>query len=191
MHGDSTMSMVWIRMPGHTWLGVAASFIGMWIVMMAAMMLPSLVPMLWRYRRVVRATSESRLAGLTALVGVGYVFVWTLVGVAVFPIGVALAAIEMAQPALMRTAPIAAGAIVVFAGVLQFTAWKTRQLRVCRETPAVGDTLAAGDTLAGDVRTAWRHGVRLGLHCTYSCAGFTAILLAVGVMDLRAMVIVS
>ena len=33
---------------GQTWLGAAASFLGMWIVMMAAMMLPSLVPMLWR-----------------------------------------------------------------------------------------------------------------------------------------------
>ena len=49
--GGSTMSMVWMRMPGQTWPGAAASFLGMWIVMMAAMMLPSLVPMLWRYAR--------------------------------------------------------------------------------------------------------------------------------------------
>ena len=33
-------------MSGHTWLGAAASFLGMWVVMMVAMMLPSLVPML-------------------------------------------------------------------------------------------------------------------------------------------------
>jgi len=37
-------------MPGHTWLGAAASFLAMWVVMMVAMMLPSLVPTLWRYR---------------------------------------------------------------------------------------------------------------------------------------------
>ena len=46
MPGGWTMSMVWMRMPGQTWPGAAASFLGMWIVMMVAMMLPSLVPML-------------------------------------------------------------------------------------------------------------------------------------------------
>jgi len=171
-------------MPGQTWPGAAASFIGMWVVMMVAMMLPSLAPMLWRYCRVVRARG-SRLAGLTVLVGVGYFLVWTLVGVGVFPLGVALAAIEMAQPALTRVAPIAVGAVVLVAGALQFSAWKKRQLALCRETPA------RDDTLADDVRTAWRHGLRLGLHCTYSCAGLTAILLAIGVMDLRAMSVVT
>jgi len=176
--------MVWMRMPGQTWPGAAASFIGMWVVMMVAMMLPSLAPMLWRFRRVVRA-SGSRLAGLTVLVGMGYFFVWALVGVGVFPLGVALAAIEMAQPALTRVAPIAAGAVVLVAGVVQFSAWKKRQLAFCRET------LARDATFADDVRTAWRHGLRLGLHCTYSCAGLTAILLAIGVMDLRAMGVVT
>jgi predicted metal-binding membrane protein len=50
MPGGWTMSMAWMRMPGQTWSGAAASFLGMWVVMMVAMMLPSLVPMLWRYR---------------------------------------------------------------------------------------------------------------------------------------------
>ena len=54
MPGGWAMSMAWMRMPGQTWLGSAASFMGMWIVMMAAMMLPSLVPMLLNYRRSVR-----------------------------------------------------------------------------------------------------------------------------------------
>ena len=53
MPGDWTMSMAWMRRPGQTWPGAAASFLGMWVVMTAAMMLPSLVPMLWRYRRAV------------------------------------------------------------------------------------------------------------------------------------------
>jgi predicted metal-binding membrane protein len=44
MPGDWTMSMAWMRMPGQTWPGAAASFLGMWVVMMVAMMLPSLVP---------------------------------------------------------------------------------------------------------------------------------------------------
>jgi predicted metal-binding membrane protein len=49
--------------------GAAASFLGMWIVMMVAMMMPSLVAMLWRYRQAVGSTRETRLGRLTALVG--------------------------------------------------------------------------------------------------------------------------
>jgi len=56
-----SMSMTWMRMPGQTWLSAAASFLGMWVVMMVAMMLPSLVPMLWRYRQAVGETGETRL----------------------------------------------------------------------------------------------------------------------------------
>ena len=40
MPGGSTMSMMWMRMPGQSWPGAAASFLGMWTVMMMAMMLP-------------------------------------------------------------------------------------------------------------------------------------------------------
>jgi predicted metal-binding membrane protein len=72
MAGGWTMSMVWMRMPAQTWPGAAASFLGMWVVMMVTMMLPSLVLMLWRYRQAVGSTGEARLARLTALVGVGY-----------------------------------------------------------------------------------------------------------------------
>jgi Predicted metal-binding integral membrane protein (DUF2182) len=49
MPGGWSMSMTWMLMPGQTWLDTAASFLGMWVVMMVAMMLPSSVPMLWRY----------------------------------------------------------------------------------------------------------------------------------------------
>src|SRR5687767_4274673 len=94
MPGGWTMSMAWMRMPGQTWPGAAASFLGMWVVMMAAMMLPSLIPMLWRYRRAVRGTGETRLGGLTVLVSVAYFFVWAVFGTAAFPLGVALATIE-------------------------------------------------------------------------------------------------
>src|SRR5512132_1143961 len=52
---------------GQTWPGAAAPFLGMWVVMMVAMMLPSLAPMLWRYRQAVGRTGETRLGRLTAL----------------------------------------------------------------------------------------------------------------------------
>jgi len=76
MPGGWTMSMAWMRMPGQSWPVTAVSFLGMWIVMMVAMMLPSLVPMLWRYREAVGMKGETRLGRLTALVGVGYFLVW-------------------------------------------------------------------------------------------------------------------
>jgi predicted metal-binding membrane protein len=136
----------------------------MWVVMMVAMMLPSLVPMLWRYRQAVGSTSEARLARLTALVGVGYLSVWTVFGMAAFPLGVALAVVvEMQQPALARAVPIAVGGVVLIAGALQFTAWKARHLACCRAAPGRGHTLPA------DAGTAWRHGLRLGLHCSRCC----------------------
>ena len=103
--------------------GAAASFLGMW-VMMVAMMLPSLVPMLGRYRRAVGGTGEARLGRLTALAGVGYFVVWTVLGMVAFPLGVALAEAEMRQPELARAVPLAVGVVVLIAGALQFTAWK-------------------------------------------------------------------
>jgi predicted metal-binding membrane protein len=174
-----------MRMPGQTWPGAAASFLGMWVVMMVAMMLPCLVPMLWRYRQAVSRTGETRLGRLTALVGVGYFFVWTVFGMAAFPLGVALTSVEMQLPALARAVPIAVGVVILIAGAFQFTAWKAHYLACCRETPARGRWLRA------DAGTAWRHGLRLGLHCSYCSAGLTAILLIIGVMDLRAMAVVT
>jgi predicted metal-binding membrane protein len=185
MPGGWTMSMAWMRVPGQTWPGTAASFLGMWIVMMVAMMLPSLVPMLRRYRQAVGRAGETRSGRLTALVGVGYFFVWTGFGMAAFPLGVAVAAVEIRQPALARAVPIAVGLVVLMAGSLQLTAWKARHLAYCREAPGRGCTLPA------DAGTAWRHGLRLGLHCSHCCAGLMAILLGLGVMDLRAMAVVA
>jgi predicted metal-binding membrane protein len=181
MPGGWTMSMAWMRMPGQSWPGAAATFLGMWMVMMVAMMLPSLVPMLARYREALARTGATRFGSLTLIVGVGYFLVWALIGLATFPLGVVLAEIQMLWPALARAAPIAVGAVVLIAGALQFTAWKARQLACCRQMPGRDDALGA------DAGTALRHGLRLGLHCSHCCAGLTAILLVVGVMDLRAM----
>jgi predicted metal-binding membrane protein len=185
MPGGWTMSMAWMRMCGQTWFGGAASFLSMWVTMTVAMMLPSLVPMLWRYRQAVGRTGEVRLGWLTAQVGAGYFFVWTVFGMATFRLGVALAAVEIQLPALARAVPIAVGVVVLIAGGLQFTAWKAHRLACCREAPGRGRTLPA------DAGTAWRHGLRLGLHCGYCCAGLTAILLVIGVMDVRAMAVVT
>src|SRR5258708_28771187 len=61
MPGGWTMSMAWMLMPGQTWLEAAASFLGMWIGMMVAMMLPSLTAMLLPHRPPADGASEHRL----------------------------------------------------------------------------------------------------------------------------------
>jgi predicted metal-binding membrane protein len=105
--------------------------------------------------------------------------------VAIFPLGVGLAIIEMRLPALARAVPTSIGVVVLIAGALQFTPWKLHHLDCCREASP------SGCTLSSDSGTAWRHGLRLGLHCGYCCVNLTAILLVIGVMDLRAMTVVT
>jgi predicted metal-binding membrane protein len=185
MPGGWTMSMSWMRMPEQSWSAAAASFLGMWIVMTVAMMLPSLLPMLMRYRRAVGKSGSARLGPLTAVVGVGYFFVWTAVGAVAFPLGVALATLEMQHSALARGVPMTIGLFVLLAGLLQFTAWKAHQLACCRETPV------RGNTVLPDVRTAFRHGLRIARNCGFCCGNLMMILLVAGVMDLRAMAVVT
>ncbi len=185
MPGGWTMSMAWMRMPGQSWVGAAVAFVAVWTVMMVAMMLPCLLPMLRRYREAVDGTGKARLGELTALVGAGYFFIWTVFGIAAYALGVALSTFEMRHLALARVVPIAAGAIVLIAGFFQFTGFKARHLACCLEKPECGRTMPA------DVATAWRHGLRLGLDCSYCCAGLMTILLMMGVMNLGAMAVVA
>lgn len=185
MPGGWSMSMTWMPACGESWLGAAASFVGMWAVMMAAMMMPSLAPMLLRYREALSAMNEQHGAWLTALVGAGYFAVWTGLGIVVFVIGNALASAEMQIPALARLVPVAVGVVVLAAGALQFTAWKARQLACCRmmHTPCRDRVSSVGAAL--------RHGLQLGVRCSNCGIGFTSLLLAFGVMNLGAMALVT
>lgn len=183
MPGGWTMSMMWMRMPGETWNAAAASFVAMWLAMMAAMMLPSLVPMLVRYRNAVVRSPGVPLRRLTAIASAGYFVVWAVWGAVAFPVGVALTSIAMQYPAISRAVPLVTAFVVVIAGGLQFTAWKAYHLACCRAAP--------GFMLPGDAHTAWRHGLQLGVHCSASSAGLMALLFALGMMDLRAMLVVT
>lgn len=176
MPGGWAMSAPWLRMCGRTWLGAALAFLCMWVPMMVAMMLPSLVPMLWRCRRPPAGPT------MTACLGAGYFSVWGLLGAMVFPLGSAFAAIVMKLSVLAQAVPFAAAAIVVLTGGLQCSRWKQHQLACCRRH------CRALPRVAG---AAWRDGVRLGLHCSRCCAGLTALLLVCGVMNLRVMMAVA
>jgi predicted metal-binding membrane protein len=185
MPGGWTMSMTWMRMPGQSWPGAAASFLGMWVVMMVAMMQPALTPLLLRYREAIGKTAGKRLGWLTALVAAGYFFTWTLFGMVAFPLGMALTSVEMDMPTLARAVPTATGVVVLVAGLFQFTTWKTHHLTCCRAASLCGHPLRA------NASSAWRHGLRLGLQCSYCCANLMMIPLVIGVMDLRAMAVVT
>lgn len=178
------MSMAWMRMPDQTWLGAAASFVGMWTLMMVAMMLPALMPALWRHRQAVAAIDGGRRWGrLGVLVGAGYFLVWAAQGAVSFPLGVAVAGAAMRWPAVARAAPLGVGLVVLAAGALQVTSWKARHLACCRRLRPTA-SFAEG-------RGAFKQGIRLGLHCGACCAGLTAVLLVVGVMDLAVMAAVT
>jgi predicted metal-binding membrane protein len=184
IHGCRSMPMPWMRMPGETWPDAALAFLGMWIAMMVAMMLPSLMPVLGRYRRALGGTSAARRNRLTAAVSAGYFCVWSALGMAIYPFGIVLAGIQSRLPAAAHGAPLAAGTVTMIAGTLQFTAWKSQQLACCRGS-------ASHDRdVASDAGSAWRYGLRRGLHCGCCCAGLTMILLALGLMDLRIMALV-
>jgi predicted metal-binding membrane protein len=186
MPGGWIMSMAWMRMPGQTWLGAFASFIGMWILMMVAMMLPSLVPMLTRYRQALRTLARGpRLSRATAIAAAGYFFVWALLGAAAYPLGAVLALAEMRWTGLARAVPIATGGAFLLAGIVQLSAFKARWLCRCRDAKACTSMAAPGAWVA------WRSGLRLGFDCSACCTSLMSILLVGGVMDVGVMALVT
>ena len=185
MPGVRAMSMTWMRGPEQTWSRLAGSFLGMWTVMMVAMMLPSLVPVLRGYSRAIGGIGDTRAVILTTFLGACYFLVWVGFGTAVFAVGVGLTAIEMHSSLLATTAPLAGGAAVLLAGVVQCSAWKVNQLARCR-MPCWQSAASASSTVA-----AMRDGLCLGFHCVCCCCGLTVVLLVAGLMDLRAMAVVT
>lgn len=183
--GEAAMSMAGLPGAEQPWPVAAASFLGMWVVMTPAMMLPSVVPTLWRYREAMDRTGGAGPGWLAALVGLGYFAVWFGFGATAFPLAAALAVAEMREAALAGAVPLASGVLVLLAGCFQLTTAKARHLARCREAPEDGRTLPDG---AG---SAWRHGLRLGLHCVRCCVGLVVVLLVIGVADLRAMAVVA
>ena len=174
-----------MSMPHESWSSAAAGYLGMWMAMMVPMMAPSLVPMLARFRRSVGGAHAMRLSGLTALVGMGYFVVWALLGMVVLAVSNGLMAADLRWGAGAGGLPFAAVCGLLAAGVIQLSPWKSRQLGRCR------DAAGCGGPRGPDALGAWRHGLRLGVQCALCCSGLMMALLAVGVMNLVAMVLVT
>jgi predicted metal-binding membrane protein len=173
MPGGWMLSPTFTPMCGRTWLRTATAFVGMWIAMMTAMMLPSFAPLLWRYR----AMLDGAGTRLSWSMAAGYAFIWTMTGIAAFALVAILTEFVMRAPAIARCVPFASGAVVSLAGVAQCSQWHA--------------TLLARCTHCRHMRVEWLDGVRHGLHCVSCCAGLTAALFVFGVMDLRAMALVT
>jgi predicted metal-binding membrane protein len=185
MRGGWRLSMHWLAMCGRNAPAQLAAWLVMWSTMMVAMMLPAVAPNLWRYRCASVHAGATHPTALTVCVGVGYLLVWIAMGAVISVSGTALATGLLEHPVLARAAPLAMGAVLMLAGALQCTAWKARQLTHCRQWPGNVDVSPTHPFRA------WRAGLRLGRHCSASCAGLTAILLVSGLMDLRAMVVIT
>ena len=170
MPGGWTLSMAWLPMPGETRLTAAAGFLAMWVAMMGAMMMPSLVPTLARVAPT--GPAPDGLAGLGEA-GVGYFAVWAVVGAGIYVVGAALVAAELHRPTLAPAIPIARGVALVAAGWVQLTSWKARHLACCREG-------RPGAARPG----AWRRGISLGVDCVLCCVPFMTLLVVTGMMNL-------
>jgi len=182
MPGGWALSMAWMRMPGQTWLSGAAGFLAVWVVMMVAMMLPSLVPLLSSYRRSLPRRDDLPMERLTAAAGAGYFFVWAVYGAVAYALGVVVTGAELRWSSFARLVPVATGLVLVLAGAFQLTAWKSRQLVRC------WDALGRGREWSRppDARATWRDGLRLGTRCGLCCSGFMVALLVTGMMRLGA-----
>lgn len=155
--------------PG-TDLGGLGWYLGIWVTMTAAMMLPSEAPaalLLARLRR-----------GLpTFLFVAGYLTVWTAYGLAAYALFRIVTSFDTGWLAWDEGGPYVAGAVIVAAGVYELTPLKQLCLRRCRSPHPDGPAL--------------RSGLASGLHCVGCSGGLMAVLFALGVMSVFWMVVVA
>jgi predicted metal-binding membrane protein len=172
--------------PG-TDLGGFGWYVGIWVTMMAAMMLPSAAPMVLFFSRV---SAERARRGQpfvpTWVFAAGYLGVWTAYGLAAYGLYRAVAAVEHGFLDWDRAGPYVAGAAIALAGVYELTPLKSVCLRHCRSPMHF---------VLGGWRNGWRGAVRMGAehgaYCVGCCWGLMVVLFAVGVMSLFWMAIVA
>lgn len=167
--------------------GTFGVFIVLWVVMMAAMMFPSVWPAVAMYDSMMRHRTQRGAAlrgGSTAFVG-GYLVSWTLFGIACFGVLLlasdALGSLSDDEIARFVVAPVAlAGA------VYQFTPLKSACLHHCR-----GPLELFMRHWHDGRRGALRMGARHGTYCVGCCWLLMLLMLAVGLMSIAWMAIVS
>ena len=163
--------------PGTMGLDVLG-FLALWTVMMAAMMLPSVHPVVSLYLHRLRSEPSARLRGLrTSALVAGYLAIWSAFGLAAF--GLARVGGALADHAPSAAPWVGAGALVA-AGLYQLTPVKDLCLSHCRSP--VSFLLHYGN-VTGRTRD-FQVGVRHGAFCVGCCWGLMVVLLVVGIMSL-------
>lgn len=161
-----------------------ALFLTTWVVMMAAMMLPAIVPFTVGVGRLMRARPHAH-GTLTSLT-VGYLLVWSVVGVLAYPAVLGFDALAVGGTAN----GVRAGAVVLLvAGVYQFSPLKQWCLVRCRSPLAL--VVRYGSRAARSRRAALAVGVNHGGYCLGCCWALMFVLLAAGVMSLTWMAAIA
>ena len=171
-------------MDGGAWddLGTFAWFVGVWVVMMAAMMFPSVAPTVALYSKLTKSRSLAAPLVFTS----GYLLVWSAVGVLAFALAVAGGRLTGDVLAWDRAGRWVAGVTLLVAAVYELTPLKDVCLGKCR-TP-LGFLLGSWrDGLRGSLQMGARHGA----WCVGCCWALMASLFALGVMSIVWMAVVA
>jgi predicted metal-binding membrane protein len=157
-------------------LGSLSFFTATWATMMAAMMLPSVVPALLSFDR---SALRRLVAGLWSplLFIASYLGVWTLIGIGAFAVYRAVSAAQIGWLEWSRGGPYVAGAAVMVAGLYELSPFKRACLQRCR----------AGS----DTTTPVPAGLRYAANCVGCSSGLMLVLFAVGVMSAFWMALVT
>jgi predicted metal-binding membrane protein len=169
--------------------GALGFYVTAWVVMMAAMMFPSIWPMVLMYARIQEGKREKGReapAGATAVFVGGYLVTWTLAGLVGYSILEAGRALDIEALSWDRAGPYVAGAVIVAAAIYQLTPLKDACLTKCRN-PFMFLLEAWRPGRLG----ALRMGVEHGGWCVGCCWALMAALFALGVMSVGWMVFVA
>jgi predicted metal-binding membrane protein len=158
-------------------LGDLGWFAVTWLLMMAAMMLPSLVPAALAFARAGERT-------VAPFVG-GYLAAWTAAGLVAYVLFEAVRSLDVAFLAWDRAGRYVAAGVILAAAAYQLSAAKAGCLQRCR-TP-----LRLAREEHGGAGGGLRGGLRFGGYCVGCCAGLMATLFALGVMNVTWMVVVA
>ncbi len=171
-------------MDGGPWtdLGTLGWFVGVWIVMMAAMMFPSVAPTVALYSKLTKSRSPAAPLLFTA----GYLLMWAAVGVLAFAVAAGGGWAVSDVLAWDRAGRWIAGATLIVAAIYELTPLKDVCLGKCRSP--LGFLLGSWrDGLQGAVDMGARHGA----WCIGCCWALMASLFALGVMSIAWMAFVA
>ncbi len=170
--------------PG-TDLGGLGWFAVVWATMMAAMMLPSLVPMGLTYAGASRNEGASSSTAATAVFVGGYLLTWLGAGVLAYALVKGVGSLDLSWLAWDRGGPYVAGGVIVGAALYELTPVKSTCLRHCRNPELLTQRWRPG--LSGALPMGLEHGG----FCVGSSWALMAALFAVGVMNVTWMIVVA